>query len=920
MSQQRQPLASTIVSTFQEERTEARMTPLPSPSSRPFVEAGWLAWLPCLLLRLRQYSNMRGGHQNGPGLARPSSSVPIIVLLVFLFFLPPFALADDSSTTFKPMDNYLLDCGSNYVTKLDDGRVFRSDGQSSSLLSTSENVEASADEIPSNVSTSPLYLTARIFPELSTYTFFISQQGRHWLRLYFYPIPHDSYRLTSAVFSVATQANVLLHDFSVRDTSAVVFKEYLLSVTVDRFSLKFLPAPRSFAFVNAIELVTAPDSLIADTAADVSLAGEFTGLSGYALEVSYRLNVGGKLIDSDEDVLWRSWRPDGEFLKMAATAQNVSVSPRKVKYPEEDDSSAGKATPLIAPDLVYASAVEMAESEVMNPNFNVSWELKVDPAFSYLIRLHFCDIVSKHMNDLYFNVYINQMMGVSTLDLSTVASGLSVAYYRDFVVNDTAVANGTILVQVGPAVDAGSGVTNAILNGLEVMKMSNKVGSLDGFFVVEGTQLVFRDPNQGSKIKRILAIVGLVMCSAALLMLGVAFFRWRKRPQGWEKRNSFSSWLLPLHVTQSTFMSKGRQPFGSHKSKSGFSGVFNSALGIGRFFTFAELQEATKNWDEKAVVGVGGFGKVYLGELEDKTQMAIKRGNPQSEQGINEFQTEIQMLSKLRHRHLVSLIGYCDEQSEMILVYEYMSKGPLRDHLYGSSLPPLSWKRRLEICIGAARGLHYLHTGAAQGIIHRDVKTTNILLDENLVAKVADFGLSKAAPSLEQTHVSTAVKGSFGYLDPEYFRRQQLTEKSDVYSFGVVLFEVLCARPAINPALPREQVNLAEWAMQWHRKGLLENIIDPHLKGSICPASLKKFVEAAEKCLADYGVDRPSMGDVLWNLEYALQLQEAWSKPDDDCAEDNGSQLSALDEEKATDSSGVSFAAPSPPVGGIEGR
>ncbi|CAA2964133.1 probable receptor kinase At4g39110 [Olea europaea subsp. europaea] len=205
------------------------------------------------------------------------------------------------------------------------------------------------------------------------------------------------------------------------------------------------------------------------------------------------------------------------------------------------------------------------------------------------------------------------------------------------------------------------------------------------------------------------------------------------------------------------------------------------------------------------------------------------------------------MLSKLKHRHLVSLIGYCDENSEMILVYEYISNGPLRDHLYGKDLPPLSSKQRLEICTGATRGLHYLHTGAPMGIIHRDVKSTNILLVENFIAKMADFGLSKDALTTEQT-------------------RKHSWERE---------FWALCARPAINPALPREQVNLAEWAMQLKLKGLLDENIDPTFFGRINPELMKKLAEAAEKCLVDYGVDRPSMGDVLWNLEYSLQLQEA---------------------------------------------
>ncbi|XP_055961297.1 probable receptor-like protein kinase At5g61350 [Mercurialis annua] len=818
-------------------------------------------------------------------------------LVVFFFLVVNFSFAKND-LAFSPPDNFLIDCGSSQDTTLDDGRVFKSDSSTRSYLETNEEVQVSADSLLVNTSSSAvrLYKTARILPSESKYTLHISHPGWHWIRLYFYPLPHPKYNLNDAVFTVAADEFVLLHEFSVRDNSSVVFKEYLFNLTDERFSLIFKPIKNSYAFINAIEVVSAPASLISDSAATLPQGGTFNGLFNYAFEVSYRLNVGGGIVSPKNDTLSRTWFPDTPFNTFPQGAQAVSVPPSTVKFRE------GGASPYIAPPWVYATADQMADSETVLPNFNLTWEMSVDPGFSYLVRMHFCDIVSKSLNDLYFNVYINDMIGVSSLDLSSLTGGLSTAYYADFVVNASAITNSSVRVQVGTASGIESGLANAILNGLEVIKMSNIDGSLNGFFAA--------DVSHGVSIMKILAGIGLAMGVSAMLLLAISFIRWQKRPQDWQKRNSFSSWLLPLQGnTNSTFFSsksgsRRSSMFGSRKSKSGYSGFFSNQ-GFGRYFGLAELQNATQNFDEKAVIGVGGFGKVYIGDLEDGTKTAIKRGNHSSQQGINEFQTEIQMLSKLRHRHLVSLIGFSDENSEMILVYEYMSNGPLRDHLYGSTLPTLSWKQRLEICIGAARGLHYLHTGASQPIIHRDVKTTNILLDENFVAKVSDFGLSKAA-SVDQGHVSTAVKGSFGYLDPEYFRKQQLTEKSDVYSFGVVLFEVLCARSVINPALPREQVSLAEWAMQWHRKGMIEKIIDPKIVGTINSGSLKKYVEAAEKCLAEYGVDRPGMGDVLWNLEYALQLQEASSEAE--ALDDKSTNLIDLEKPSKANSGGESAA------------
>ncbi|KAG4137652.1 hypothetical protein ERO13_D07G084733v2 [Gossypium hirsutum] len=271
-------------------------------------------------------------------------------------------------------------------------------------------------------------------------------------------------------------------------------------------------------------------------------------------------------------------------------------------------------------------------------------------------------------------------------------------------------------------------------------------------------------------------------------------------------------------------------------------------------FTLAEIQAATNDFDDAFIIGHSRFGNVYKGFISRiKSEVAIKRLNSMSQQGAREFWTEIQLLSQLRYVNLVSLIGYCDD-NEMILVYEYMANGIPRDHLYNTKKNPLSWKQRLKICIGAACGLDYLHSEAIHRIIHRDVKSTNILLDEQYVAKISGFDLSKMSPiSMTNVPLTTVVKGTFRYMDPEYYKRLRLTEKLDVYSFGMVLFEVLFARAAVDSEVEYSQISLADWVRKCVANESINESIDPLLKGKISPSCLRTFSNIAENCIRENG-------------------------------------------------------------------
>ncbi|KAL8160405.1 hypothetical protein V2J09_001942 [Rumex salicifolius] len=667
-------------------------------------------------------------------------------------------------------DNYLFDCGSPANTSVGT-RVFLADSYASKYISVPQNILGNTSSNSVKNSNLPLYQTARIFTGTLKFTLPISQTGRHFIRLYFFPFVYNNYDMTSAKFAVSAQGFVLLSDFTPQ--SSATMKEYLINVTSSSLVITFVPSTNSIGFLSALEVVYAPDSLIIDDANSISPAGNYNGLTLQAFETVARVNMGGSAVNYDNDTLWRSWVTDDAFLLNSNLAVNVSSIPA-VRY------ASGLATKYSAPATVYGTAKKMNSENDPKSNFNVTWEFDVDTGFQHLIRFHYCDIVSSSLNQLYFDVYLDSWMVSQNLDLASLTSNLlATPVFVDSVTPET--TSGKLRVSIGPSSLTGV-YPKAILNGLEIMKMNNSRGSLSGNVAITAT---------GSSSKsKVGMIVGVVCGACVLVMLGICFIFCKGRRKKQAGQGHSKTWI-PLSLTGGSSYTMG--------SKFSNGTTLSAASNLGYRVPFSAVQEATNSFDESLAIGIGGFGKVYKGVLSDGTNVAVKRGNPRSQQGLAEFRTEIDMLSQFRHRHLVSLIGYCDEKNEMILIYEYM---------------------------------------------------------ENVV----------------------------------------------------------CARPVIDPTLPREMVNLAEWAMKWQKRGQLDQIIDPSLAGKLKPESLRKFGETAEKCLADFGVDRPSMGDILWNLEYALQLQEAVvnDEPEDNSTNmigDLSPQINNLnqDDDGAGDTSAMNF-------------
>ncbi|BFG24351.1 hypothetical protein CerSpe_106250 [Prunus speciosa] len=292
----------------------------------------------------------------------------------------------------------------------------------------------------------------------------------------------------------------------------------------------------------------------------------------------------------------------------------------------------------------------------------------------------------------------------------------------------------------------------------------------------------------------------------------------------------------------------------------------------GQRFAYSEIVKITN--DFASIIGRGGFGKVYLGTLTKETQVAVKLLNSLSRQGSKEFKNEVELLMRARHRNLVSLVGYCNEWETMALVYEYVANGNLQQHLSADvTQDVLTWKERLGIAVDTARGLEYLHNGCKPPIVHRDLKTSNILLNEKLQAKIGDFGLSKVLSTESATHVSTVAKGTFGYLDPQYCSTGQLNKKSDVYSFGIVLLELITGRAAIARDEEGVPIHICEWICPKFESMEIESIVDSRLQGSYLNSSARKAIEIAMACASSTAIRRPDITVVHNDLKECLEIE-----------------------------------------------
>uniref|UniRef100_A0ACD5WKV5 Uncharacterized protein n=1 Tax=Avena sativa TaxID=4498 RepID=A0ACD5WKV5_AVESA len=353
-----------------------------------------------------------------------------------------------------------------------------------------------------------------------------------------------------------------------------------------------------------------------------------------------------------------------------------------------------------------------------------------------------------------------------------------------------------------------------------------------------------------------------------------------------EEEEEAADKAAPLQPSASKRFGSRRGSLRSSSTRNNQARPSNITSCSARSFTYAQLVTATENFRADCLLGEGGFGRVYRGRLEDGLLVAVKQLDLNGVQGNREFVVEVLMLSSLHHDNLVSLVGYCADGEQRLLVYEYMALGSLADHLLlldrdaAKPHPGLSWETRMRVALGAARGLEYLHETANPVVIYRDLKSSNVLLNDSFCPKLSDFGLAKLGPAAGAVERSPRVMGTYGYCAPEYIRTGQLSVKSDVYSFGVLLLELITGRRAVDSARPASEQVLVTWATPMFKDSKrYKELADPLLRGDFPERDLNQAVAVAAMCLQDQASARPCMSDAAVALSFLAEAAATAAQP-----------------------------------------
>ncbi|KAL3813481.1 hypothetical protein ACJIZ3_014749 [Penstemon smallii] len=714
-----------------------------------------------------------------------------------------------------PKRDISVNCGSIATSAAFNGRKWIGDAQpnSASWLSIrgSSKISTLNNKLISDDAVP--HKTARVSSSRFSYVFHLSP-GQKILRLHFNPNPYKGFKKFRDLFTVEAGPFTLLSNFSASITAHALgvntfTKEFCISIEENQ--------PLNIVFSPAISSSQDKTYAFINGIEIISIPGGLTYFRGADL---------GAQVVGQKSLVYIDNNTALEIIHRLNVKRDSFMS---------------------------GDEFDMFGMEATVPKQTLTWKRPVDVGFKYLVRIHLCELGLKlaETGNMIFKVLINEMIVDTNTDIVKERDENGNLRYRDYLVvikgrkiegqRDLLISlqsNNEFVDGYGP------------LKGFEIFKLSNPDNSLASpnplppvMAVRNLTSWIIQDLISLLGRRNVIATIAVTIISIVSLIV-------HELQKIWEAN------LIEEETKPSARAERHC-----------------------RRFSLAEIRSATQNFSNAFFIGKGGYGIVYKGLIDNgRETVAIKRLKPSSRQGKREFWTEIETLSELRHKNLVSLIGYCNEYREMILVYDYMTCGTLADHLYKHARDSdkdssLTWKQRLNICIGAGRGLDYLHTG--HGIIHRDVKSSNILLDENFISKVSDFGLAKPEDRNKlQSHVSTKVKGTHGYIDPYYVRFSKLTRKSDTYAFGVVLLEVLCGRPAMDRRLGEDECLLTKWAQNIINKGEVEQIVDSSLTGEISANSLKVFVGIAESCLHDEPKKRPAMAQVVLQLELALEQQE----------------------------------------------